>query len=110
MIAGRVGDGVDRFDAGFLPRQWQYRLDGCDRRVMSFLIGGTSLAHFTVGQARAAPSRQAILGRYWWVFDRHASMLPQFTEPRKYKRNELEGVQTENRRDFWRWSSRLTSL
>ena len=50
MIAGRVGDGVDRFDAGFLPRQWQYCLHGCNRRLMSFMIGGAS-PHLTVGQA-----------------------------------------------------------
>ena len=49
MIAGRVGDGVDRFDAGFTPRQWQYRLHGYNRRLMSLLIGGTSLTHLTVG-------------------------------------------------------------
>jgi hypothetical protein len=59
MIAGRVGDGVDRFDAGFLPRQWQYGLHGCNRRLMGLLIGGPGLAHLTVGQACAAPSREA---------------------------------------------------
>jgi hypothetical protein len=49
MVAGRVGDGVDRFGAGFLPRKWQHGLHGRNRRLMSLLIGGTGLTHLTLG-------------------------------------------------------------
>ena len=39
MVAGRVGDGIGRFNPRFLPRQWQYRLLGRNRRLMCLLIG-----------------------------------------------------------------------
>jgi hypothetical protein len=87
--SGRVGDGIDRFNAGFIPRRWQYCLHGCNRRVMSLLIGGTSLAHLTVGQTCAAPSRQAILGWYWWVFDRHSPCCPSSCGPESRTESEL---------------------
>ena len=56
VILGGVGDSIDRFGAGFLPRQQrQYLLHSFNRRLMC-LIAATCVAYLAISQACAAPS------------------------------------------------------
>jgi len=72
VILGGVGDGVDSFRAGFLPRQlWQYLLHRFDRRLMCLLIAATRFAYLAVSQAGAAPRWRALFSRDWWTFHGH---------------------------------------
>ena len=55
MVAGRVGHSIDGLGARLIPGKWQHRLDSSDGRLVRFLVAGTELAPFTIGQACAAP-------------------------------------------------------
>src|SRR5215831_3119502 len=74
VIAGCIGDCVDGFSARLLPRERQESLHGFDGCLMRLLVGGTCLAHLTVGQACQSPSRLALVGRYWWAVDGHGAL------------------------------------
>jgi len=70
-------DGVHGFGACLFPRQRQDSLHSFDGCLMRLLVGGTGLAHLTVGQACAAPSGLAVLGGRWWTFGHGGALIGQ---------------------------------